>query len=160
MNAVQGIVAQGFSGVNKCAVVAMRHVLEYDPEVRTGAAAVKKVPVCASRSVSVGDTFSVMQVGSVGVMGTLATSTQQEGRESADCRTSVQHAALVVVRPKNGSTPRCEVFTAEQMRTSLGQVAWHHSGMPPVNPCEVSLPCAFQCSHISILRAYNQLHWS
>ena len=134
----------------------MLHVPEYDPDVRPGAAVPKKVPVCASRSVSVGDTFSVMQVGTVGVVGPPATSTQKGGRDSEDRRTSVQHAALVVVRPKNGSTPRCEVFTAEQMRTGLGQVAWYHSGMPPVNPREVRLPRAFQWSCISLLWSWNE----
>ena len=86
---MQGIVTQGFSGENKCAVVAMLHVPEYDPDVRPGAAAPKKVPVCASRSVSVGDTFSVMQVGTVGVVGPPATSTQKGGRDSEDRWTSV-----------------------------------------------------------------------
>ena len=102
---MQGSVTKGFSGVNKCAVMGMLHVQEYHPDVRPGAAAPKKAPVCASQSVSVGDSFSVMQVGTVGVVLLPAKSTQKVGRDSEDHRTSVQHAALVVVRPKNGRTP-------------------------------------------------------
>ena len=59
---------EAFSGVNKCIVMKMRHVAEYDPHVKAGVPALSAAPVCASESLSVGDLFSVMQVGTVGVV--------------------------------------------------------------------------------------------
>ena len=97
-----------------------------------------------------------MQVGTVGVAGPPATSTH-EG-VPADRRTSVQHAALVAVRPANGNKQRNEVSTAEQMRTGLGQVAWKHSGLPPMNPQEVRLPHTLPVSCIAFLWSRNACH--
>ena len=146
---------EGFSGENKCTVMPALKGPEYESAVKRGAAAKTKAPVCASQSVRAGDSFCVLQVGTVGVAGPPATSIQ-EG-VPADHRTFVQHTALVLVRPANGSMQRNEVFTAEQMRTGLGQVEWKHSGLLPMNPREVRLhttqpaPCiAYMLSrHIS-----------
>ena len=124
---VQGSVTRAFSGVNKCVVMRMSYVAECDPVVKTGAPVLIKAPVCASESLSVGDLFSVMQVGTVGVV--VPPSKQQVGCDSQDRRTSVLHAALVQVRPKDGRTPRCEVFTAQQMRTDYYRVG--PSGVVP-----------------------------
>ena len=134
---VQGIVTEAFSGENKCTVLPRVGFAEYDPTVKPGKASTKKVPVCGSQSVRVGDSFSVVQVGTVGVVATEDRSTQQGG--VVDSRSAVQHAALVVVRAANGSKPQCEVFTAEQMRTVLGRVAWWHSGLLVMDANEVSV---------------------
>lgn len=61
---------EAFSGVNKCSVKPMVHLPEYDHNVTPGSAVSSKSPVCASQSVSVGDRFTVMHVGTVGVVGT------------------------------------------------------------------------------------------
>ena len=148
---MQGITTQAFSGQNKCTVLPMVRLAEYNATVKPGKAATKKVPVCGSQSVSVDDMFSVMQVGTVGVVGTEDRSTQQGG--DVDSRSAVQHALLVMVRPANGSKPRCEVFTAEQMRTGLGQVAWWHSGLPAMDPREVS-------KHSALVGSCFALSWS
>jgi len=134
---VQGIVTEAFSGENKCTVLPRVGFAEYDPTVKPGKAATKKVPVCGSQSMCVGDSFTVLQVGTVCVVDSGAKSMQEGG--VADSRSAVQHAALVVVRAANGSKPRCEVFTAEQMRTGLGRVAWWHNGLPVMDANEVSL---------------------
>ena len=110
---------------------------EYDPTVKPGKAATNKVPVCGSQSVCVGDSFTVLQMGTVSVVNSGAKSMQEGG--VADSCSAVQHAALVVVRAANGSKPRCEVFTAEQMRAELGRVAWRHSGLPVMDANEVSV---------------------
>ena len=46
----------------------------------------------------------------------------------------MQHAALVQVRPKDGSALRFEVLTAQAMSLQLSQVAWFDSGLPPIEP--------------------------
>ena len=92
---VQGIVTQAFSGENKCTVLPMVRLAEYDTTVKLGKASTKKVPMCGSQSVRVGDSFSVVQVGTVGVVATEDRSTQQGG--VVDSRSAVRHAALVVV---------------------------------------------------------------
>ena len=109
---------------------------EYAPEIQRGGAPSKKVPVCSSQSVRAGDAFCVIQVGTVGEAHQEAS---QDG-QAANLRVSVQHAALVNVRPANGSMERMEVFTAEQIRPGLGQVQWKRSGLPPMNPREVRQP--------------------
>ena len=97
---MQGSVTQAFSSVNKRVVIRMSHVAEYDPVVKTGAPVLIQAPLCASQSLSVGDLFSVMQVGTVGVVA--PPSMQQVGCDSEDRRMLVLHAALVQVRPKDG----------------------------------------------------------
>ena len=134
---VQGIVTEAFSGENMCTVLPRLGFTEYDPTVKPGKAATNKVPVCSSQSVCVGDSFTVLQVGTVGVVGSGATSIREGG--VADSRSAVQHAPLVLVRGANGFKPQCEVFTAEQMRAQLGRVAWRRSGLPAMDANEVSV---------------------
>ena len=121
---VQGIVVQAFAGANKCMVMARVGQEEYDPIICPGQAASKKVAVCASRSVCVGDSFTVLQVGTLGEVGS--------GNQ--------QRAVLVLVRAAHEhSKPRCEVFTAEQMRQSLGMVEWRRCGLPAMDATKVSV---------------------
>ena len=97
---------------------------EYDPAICHGKAASKQVPVCASRSVCVGDSFTVLQVGTLGEVGS--------GNQ--------QRAVLVLVRAAHEhSKPRCEVFTAEQMRAALGMVVWRRCGLPAMDATKVSV---------------------
>ena len=112
--------------------------------------------MCASQSVRAGDSFCVLQVGTVGVAGPPATS-MHEGLP-ADHHTFVQHAALVLVRPANGSMHRNEVFTAEQMRTGLGQMVWKHSGLPFMNPREVRLHTTQPAPCIAYMLSRNTSH--
>ena len=134
---VQGNVTEAFSGANKCTVLPRVGYAEYDPTIKPGKAASKKVPVCGSQSVCVGDSFTVLQVGTLGVVGSGATSIREGG--VPDSRSDLQHAALVLVRGANGFRPQCEVFTAEQMRAQLGRVVWRRSGLPAMDANEVSV---------------------
>ena len=93
---VQGIVVEAFAGANKCTVMARVGHEENDPIICHGQAASKKVPVCASRSMCVVDSFKVLQVSTLG----------EEGSGNQ------QRAVLVLVRAAHEhSKPRCEVFT-------------------------------------------------
>ena len=104
---------EAFSGMNKVVVGPLVHVAEYDPNVMPNSVACTDVPECASRSLAVGDRFTVMQVGTVGVVG-LKDAELHMG-EGVDTRTCVQHAALVLVTAAHDSTHRCEVLTAQQL---------------------------------------------
>lgn len=86
---------------------------------------------------AVGDKFTVMQVGTVGVEGACDATSHKD--ESVDTRSDVQNAALMLVNPANGQQQQCEVFTVEQMRQELGQVAWCHSGQPAMDSKHVRL---------------------
>ena len=127
----QGLVLEAFSGVNKVVVGPLVHVAEYDPIVKPDSVACTDVPECASMSLTVGDWFTVMQVGTVGVAG-LKDAELQMG-EGVDTRTCVQNAALVLVNAADGRTQRCEVLTAKQMGPGLDRVAWRHSGHPTMD---------------------------
>ena len=48
---MQGIVVEAFSGANKCTVMPRVGYAEYDPTIKPGKTASKKVPVCASQSI-------------------------------------------------------------------------------------------------------------
>ena len=138
---VQGIVVEAFAGANKCTVMARVGHEEYDPIIRHGQAASKKVPVCASRSVCVGDSFTVLQVGTLGEVGCGGTTIPDGG--AADSSGKQQRAVLVLVRAAHEhSKPRCEVFTAEQMRAALGMVVWRRCGLPAMDANEVSVSSA------------------
>jgi len=133
-------VAGAFSGANKCTVLPRVGYTEYDPTITPGKASSKKVPVCGSQSVCVGDSFTVLQVGTLGVVGSGGTSIREGG--VADSRSDQQRAVLVLVRAANGLRPRYEVFTAEQMRAHLGRVVWRRSGLPAMDANEVSVSSA------------------
>ena len=77
------------------------NVAEYDPDCKAGVPSRTDAPVCGSQSLCQGDLLEVIQVGTVGVIGTA--SPVQTPQDTVDRRSSVQHAALVQVRPKNGS---------------------------------------------------------
>jgi len=126
-----------FSGANKCTVLPRVGYAEYDPTIKPSKTASKQGPVCGSQSVCVGDSFTVLQVGTVGVVGSGATSIREGG--VADSRSAKQHATLVLVRGANGFKPQCEVSTAEQMREQLGRVAWRRIGLPAMDANEVSV---------------------
>ena len=130
---LQGLILDAFSGVNKCVVAHMVHVPEYDPIVRAHAEPCTDVPRCASMSMAVGDSITVMQVGTVGVAA-------NADQESQGIRTIVQHAALVLVTPVDGSAQRCEVLTAKQLGKHLHRVAWRHSGHPTMDARQVTDP--------------------
>ena len=131
--ALQGLILDAFSGVNKCVVAHMVHVPEYDPIVKPHTEACTDVPRCASMSLAVGDCITVMQVGTVGV----AANVDQESQGS---RTDVQHAALVLVTAADGGAQRCEVLTAThwQLGKHLHRVAWRHSGHPTMDARQVT----------------------
>ena len=58
---------QAFAGANKCTVKAREEgYQEYDPYIKHGTAASTKVALVASRSVRVGDNFTVVQMGTLG----------------------------------------------------------------------------------------------
>ena len=109
----QGCVSVAFAGVNKCVVKKLENVAEYDPHMKAGVPARSAAPVCGSQSLRPGDLFSVMQVGTVGVIE--PSFPKQVSEDSVDRRASVHHAALVLVRPKDGSAQRFEVLTAQTM---------------------------------------------
>ena len=85
---LQGLVLEAFSGVNKVVVFPMVHVAEYNPIVKPLSVSYTDVPECASMSLSVGDRFTVMQVGTVGVAGLI--DAESHMGEGVDTRTCVQ----------------------------------------------------------------------
>jgi len=140
VSGVQGSVVQAFAGANKCTVMArVEGHEEHDPIIRPGQAALKKVAIVASRSVCVGDSFTVLQVGTLGEVGS--------GHR--------QSAVLVLVRAAHEqSRARCEVFTAEQMRPSLGMVEWRRCGLPAMDATKVSVskaPPLSECFMIHVV---------
>ena len=66
---LQGLILEALSGVNKVVVGPVVHVAEYDPIVKPQSVTCTDVPECASMSLAVGNRFTVMQVGTVGVAG-------------------------------------------------------------------------------------------
>ena len=74
----QGLILQGFSPVNKCAIAHMVHVPEYDPIVKAHTKPCTDVPRCASMSMAAGDSITVMQMGTVG--------RSEERRVGKECR--------------------------------------------------------------------------
>jgi len=107
---------------------------EYTPDVNAQGLSNAPAPVCGSRSLCAGDSFVVMQVGTVGVL-------QKSGPTK---RRQVQHAVLVLVTPADGGTQRCEVLTARQVQEDEQMVAWLHSGSPSMSPEKV-LSCPGLC---------------
>jgi len=127
-------VLSGFAPTNKVSVEPQDHMHEYTPDVNAQALSNAPAPVCGSRSVCAGDSFVVMQVGTVGVL--------QKGGPTK--RRQVQHAVLVLVTPADGGTQRCEVLTARQVQEDEQMVAWLHSGSPSMSPEKV-LSCPGLC---------------
>jgi len=134
--ALQGLILDAFSGVNKCVVAHMVHVPEYDPIVKPHTEACTDVPQCASMSLAVGDCITVMQVGTVGVAANI--DEESHAGDGEDARTVVQHAALVLVTAADGAPQRCEVLTAQQLGKDLYRVAWRHSGHPTMDARQVT----------------------
>ena len=124
----------GFAPTNKVSVEPQDHMHEYTPDVSAQALSNAPAPVCGSRSMCAGDSFVVMQVGTVGVL-------QKSGPTK---RRQVQHAVLVLVTPADGGTQRCEVLTARQVQEEEQMVAWLHSGWPSMDPQKV-LSFAWPC---------------
>ena len=63
---------QAFAGANKCTVKARQQGYEeYDPYIKHGTAPSTKVAVVASRSVCAGDNFTVVQMGTLGEVGSV-----------------------------------------------------------------------------------------
>ena len=120
----------GFAGANKCTVKARQQgYVEYDPHIKHGTAASTKVAVVASRSVCAGDNFTVVQMGTLGEVGSV----------------HQQLAVLVLVRsPHEQSKARHEVFTAEQLRPLLQMVEWRRCGLPAMDEAKVSVCTAPQ----------------
>ena len=114
----------------------MVHVAEYDPIVKPHTVACTDVPKCASVSLAVGDSITVMQVGTVGVAGFI--DEESHAGDGEDARTVVQHAALVLVTAADGAPQRCEVLTAQQLGKDLYRVAWRHSGHPTMDARQVT----------------------
>jgi len=112
---------------------------EYTPDVKAQELSNAPAPVCGSRSMCAGDSFVVMQVGTVGVL-------QKSGptKQGTRRRRQVQHAVLVLVTPADGGTQRCEVLTARQVQEDEQMVAWLHSGCPSMSPQKV-LSCLGLC---------------
>jgi len=131
----QGQVVSGFAPANKCTVKARQGgSVEYDPHIKHGTAASTKVPVVASRSVCAGDNFTVVQMGTLGEVGSV----------------HQQLAVLVLVRsPLYQSQARHEVFTAEQLRPDLSTVSWMRCGLPAMEEAKVSLCAAALCANLS-----------
>ena len=131
----------GFAGANKCTVKARQQgYVEYDPHIKHGTAALTKVAVVASRSVCAGDNFTVVQMGTLGEVGSV----------------HQQLAVLVLVRsPLEQSKARHEVFTAEQFRPTLQMVEWRRCGLPSMEEAKVSVCTAPQ---IAILSPYMSSH--
>ena len=137
----QGVVQSGFAGVNKCTVQATAVGEEYSPRVQVAPRGTHppvpppQPPVSSGQSLCVGDVFCVIKVGTVGRV--LAGS--EHTMADADGRHCVLHAALVHVRPTDGSAARFEVLTGEQLNPVVGQVEWHRCGLPPMDPRLVKL---------------------
>jgi len=132
-------VLSGFAPTNKVSVEPQDHMHEYTPDVKAQELSNAPAPVCGSRSMCAGDSFVVMQVGTVGVLQKSGTTKQGTRR-----RRQVQHAVLVLVTPADGGTQRCEVLTARQVQEDEQMVAWLHSGWPSMSPHKV-LSCAGLC---------------
>jgi len=133
-------VESGFAPANKCTVNARKGgMVEYDPHIKHGCPASSQVPGVASLSVMQGDIFTVVQMGTLGVEGSVC----------------LQLAVLVLVR-SHLSPARHEVFTAEQLRPDLSTVSWMRSGLPAMEEAKVSLctaaPCANLSANLSALR--------
>jgi len=126
----QGSVVCGFAGANKCTVKARQQgYVEYDPHIKHGTEASTKVAVVASRSVCAGDNFTVVQMGTLGEVGSV----------------HQQLAVLVLVRSAHEqSKARHEVFTAEQLRPLLQMVEWRRCGLPAMDEAKVSVCTAPQ----------------
>jgi len=135
----QGLVVSGFAPTNKVTVESQEDMHEYTPDVSATALSNAPAPVCGSRSMCAGDSFVVMQVGTVGVLQKSGTTKQGTRR-----RRQVQHAVLVLVTPGDGGTQRCEVLTAKQVQEDQHMVAWLHSGCPTMDPRKV-LSCVCRC---------------
>jgi len=137
----QGQVVSGFAPANKCTVKARQGgSVEYDPHIKHGTVASSKVPVVASLSVHQGDSFTVVQMGTLGEVGSV----------------HQQLAVLVLVRSlQEQSKARHEVFTAEQLRPLLLTVAWMRSGLPAMEEAKVSVCTAPQ---FAILSPYMSSH--
>ena len=129
----------GFAPTNKVSVEPQDHMHEYTPDVNAQGLSNAPAPVCGSRSMCAGDSFVVMQVGTVGVL-------QKSGptKQGTRRRRQVQHAVLVLVTPADGGTQRCEVLTARQVQEDEQMVAWLHSGSPSMSPEKV-LSCPGLC---------------
>jgi len=134
---IQGIVREGFSGVNNCTVMKVADGAEYSPDVQRGVAPSTKAPVVSSQSMRCGDLFTVIQVGTVGQ----TPAELSQDNPFMDARAGVLHAALVLVHPGNGSGVRFEVLTGEQLNPLVGQVQFHRSGLPPMELKVVRLQC-------------------
>jgi len=130
----QGLVVSGFAPTNKVTVEAQEAMHEYTPDVSATALSNAPAPVCGSQSVCAGDSFVVMQVGTVGV----------QHKDDATRRSHVQHAVLVLVTPGDGGKQRCEVLTAAQVDEDEKMVAWLHGGSPSMCPHKV-LSCPGLC---------------
>ena len=133
---LQGKIVAQYAPANKCVVKPQQHVPEYDPDVSKSTQSSAAVPVCSSLAVLPGDTIVVMQVGTVGVV--------EPSDKDMQGRSSVQHAVLVLLTPRDGGAQRFEVLTGAQVRHDGFQVAWHHSGRPTIDPRKVLCHC---CVH-------------
>ena len=133
---LQGRIVSQFAPANKCLVAPQEHVHEYTPDVSKNTQSSAPVPVCSSLTVLPGDTIVVMQVGTVGVL--------EPSDKDMQGRSSVQHAVLVLLTPRDGGAQRFEVVTGAQVRHDGFQVAWHHSGRPTIHPRKVLCHC---CVH-------------
>ena len=123
----------GFAPANKCTVNARKGgMVEYDPHIKHGCPASSQVPGVAGLSVMQGDIFTVVQMGTLGVEGSVCP----------------QLAVLVLVR-SHISPARHEVFTAEQLRPDLSTVSWMRSGLPAMEEAKVSLCAAALCANLS-----------
>ena len=136
---LQGKIVAQYAPANKCVVKPQQHVPEYAPDVSKNTQSSAAVPVCSSLTVLPGDTIVVMQVGTVGVV-------KHSGKDpqGTQSRSSVQHAVLVLLTPRDGGAQRFEVLTGAQVRHDGFQVAWHHSGRPTIHPRKVLCHC---CVH-------------
>ena len=133
---LQGTIVGQYAPANKCVVKPQQFVSEYDPDVSKSTQSSAPVPVCSSLAVLPGDTIVVMQVGTVGVV--------EPSDKDMQGRSSVQHAVLVLLTPRDGGAQRFEVLTGAQVRHDGFQVAWHHSGRPTIDPRKVLCHC---CVH-------------
>ena len=133
---LQGKIVGQYAPANKCVVKPQQFVSEYDPDVSKSTQSCAPVPVCTSLAVLSGDTIVVMQVGTVGVV--------EPSDKDMQGRSSVQHAVLVLLTPRDGGAQRFEVLTGAQVRHDGFQVAWHHSGRPTIHPRKVLCHC---CVH-------------
>ena len=143
---LQGTIVGQYAPANKCVVKAQEYVSEYAADVSRNPQFTGPVPVCSSLAVQPGDTVVVMQVGTVGVVET--------GDKGVQGRSSVQHAVLVLLTPRDGGAQRFEVLTGAQVRHDGFQVAWHHSGCPTIDPRKVLCHC---CVHEQLTTDINVL---